>query len=117
VHGITVEELTAPLAATVTRFAIDRVAPSERAFEGHHQVRLTGQYREETVNYQPGTIVVRSAQPLAALVAYLLEPESDDGFVTWNVLGALQAGGVYPVDKLMQERKWSSRSVTANESL
>jgi hypothetical protein len=25
-------------------------------------------------------------QPLAALIFYLLEPESDDGLVNWNVL-------------------------------
>jgi hypothetical protein len=115
VHGITVEELTAPFTATVTRFTIDRVTPSERAFEGHRQTRLTGRYREESVSYQPATFVVRSAQPLATLAAYLLEPESDDGFVTWNVFGSLQAGSVYQVDKLMQASKWSSRLAKATD--
>jgi hypothetical protein len=33
-----------------------------------------------------------------ALATYLLDPESDDGFVTWNLFDAeLQPGGEFPV--------------------
>jgi dipeptidyl-peptidase-4 len=31
-------------------------------------------------------MVVRMAQPLANLAAYLLEPQSNDGLMTWNYL-------------------------------
>ena len=31
-----------------------------------------------------GAVVVRTAQPLGSLAAYLLEPESDDGLFVWN---------------------------------
>jgi len=34
--------------------------------------------------FPAGTLVVRTAQPLANLAAYLLEPQSDDGLLTWN---------------------------------
>jgi hypothetical protein len=41
---------------------------------------------------------VSTAQPLGILVAYLLDPESDDGFATWNLFDAsLVAGRAYPV--------------------
>jgi hypothetical protein len=41
---------------------------------------------------------VRTDQPLGRLVFALLEPESDDGLTTWNVLdGALAQGGIHPV--------------------
>jgi hypothetical protein len=33
----------------------------------------------------------------------LLEPQSDDGLVTWNVFGrTLRVGGEFPVQRLMQ---------------
>jgi hypothetical protein len=47
--------------------------------------------------------VVRSGQPLGILATYLLEPESDDGFATWNVLDAfIERGREYPVVRIVQ---------------
>jgi hypothetical protein len=41
---------------------------------------------------------VRTAQPHGVLAAYLLEPASEDGVVTWNLLDAgLAAGRPYPI--------------------
>jgi hypothetical protein len=34
--------------------------------------------------FPAGTVVVRTDQVLGSVVAYLLEPESDDGLVYWN---------------------------------
>ncbi|HYV29292.1 MAG TPA: hypothetical protein VFA77_17285 [Candidatus Eisenbacteria bacterium] len=45
-----------------------------------------------------------TAQPLGILAAYLLEPESDDGLVTWNFFDAfLEPGKVYPIYKHMKD--------------
>ena len=47
-----------------------------------------------------GSLVVRTTQPLGRLVFYLLEPESNDGLTTWNVLDeALTTGATHPVLK------------------
>ena len=47
-----------------------------------------------------GSLVVRTDQPLGRLVFYLLEPESDDGLGTWNLLdAALKVGEPHPVMK------------------
>jgi hypothetical protein len=41
---------------------------------------------------------VPADQALARLAFYLLEPESDDGLVTWNIIEAgLAAGEAYPI--------------------
>ncbi|HUF66080.1 MAG TPA: hypothetical protein VMM17_08885 [Gemmatimonadaceae bacterium] len=40
------------------------------------------------------------AQPLGRLAAYLLEPQSDDGFANWNFYGDISAGEVLPVLQL-----------------
>jgi hypothetical protein len=114
-HGITVEELTAPLTTEVENFLISSVNKSPRPFQGHNEVRLAGSFKSETITFPAGTIVVRTAQPLGTLAAYLLEPESDDGFVTWNVLDtSLEAGKAFPISKLMQNVKMSCRVVNAD---
>lgn len=109
-HGIAVEELTEALTTEVERFAIENVKRTERAFQGHHEVRLTGEYKKESITFPAGTILVRGAQPLGVLASYLLEPESDDGLVAWNFLDPyLAPGKIFPISKLMQAPKTASR--------
>jgi hypothetical protein len=51
-----------------------------------------------------GTYIVRVAQPLGVLAMYLLEPESDDGIVAWDVAGRSSgAAGTAPVIRLASE--------------
>lgn len=112
-HGIAVEELTSPLAAEVERFVIDNVKRAGRSFQGHTAVSLTGKYDKETMTFPAGSIIVRAAQPLGTLAAYLLEPESDDGLTTWNFVDSyLEPGKVHPVCKVTGNVKAASR-VTA----
>src|SRR5262249_53833640 len=47
-QGVAVEELTAPFKAEVEAFEVDKVRRSERVFQGHKEVRLTGRFRPET---------------------------------------------------------------------
>ena len=43
-------------------------------------------------------------QPLGVLAMYLLEPSSDDGFVTWNFLDdALAEGKDYPIWRVLKQ--------------
>jgi hypothetical protein len=109
-HGIAVEELTEPLTTEVESFVIDSVKKAARPFQGHIAVTLIGNYKKETVAFPTGSIIVRAAQPLAALAAYLLEPESDDGLTAWNFLDAyLGEGKVHPVYKAMSDPRPSTR--------
>ncbi|HTF38944.1 MAG TPA: M14 family metallopeptidase [Blastocatellia bacterium] len=109
-HGIAVEELTAPLTTEVESFVIDSVKKAGRPFQGHTAVTLTGKYKKETLTFPAGSILVRAAQPLGTLAAYLLEPESDDGLTSWNFLDAyLGEGKVHPIYKMMGEFKATGR--------
>ena len=111
-HGIAVEELTAPLTAEVERFEIDGIKKAGRQFQGHTAITLTGKYKKESIEFPVGSIIVRAAQPLGMLAAYLLEPESDDGLTTWNFLdGYLEQGKIHPVARMMGDVKVSSRLV------
>ncbi|MEX2316547.1 MAG: M14 family zinc carboxypeptidase [Pirellulales bacterium] len=111
-HGIVVEELTQPLSIEVQAFHITARNDSARPFEGHREVSLSGTFELEKVDFPAGTILVRSAQPLGRLAAYLLEPESDDSLATWNYLDDyLAAGKVYPIKKLVKPVTAASRVV------
>jgi hypothetical protein len=109
-HGVTVEELTAPLTVEVESFVIEEVTRAQRVFQGHRETKLKGRTQKETITFPAGSILVRTAQPLATLASYLLEAESDDGLVNWNFLDAyLEKGKVYPIYKATQEVKAASR--------
>ena len=43
-----------------------------------------GSFSSATRKFKKGDYKVDLAQPLANFVFYLLEPQSDDGLVTWN---------------------------------
>ena len=63
-HGIRVEELTAPLTTEAETFTISNVKKSPRKFQGHNEVKLTGEFKQDTTTFPAGTILVRTAQPL-----------------------------------------------------
>jgi hypothetical protein len=112
-HGIQVEELTAPLTTEAESFTIGNVRKSPRKFQGHNEVKLAGEFKKDTATFPTGTILVRTAQPLGLLAAYLLEPEADDGLVTWNYFDAyLDAGKTFPVQKIMGDFTAASRPLT-----
>ncbi len=109
-HGITVEELTSPLPAEVDVFTISNVTRSQRAFQNHREMKITGTYKKENMTFPTGSIIVRTAQPLGRLVCYLLEAESDDGLVNWNFFDPyLETGKMSPVYKIMQNVNVASR--------
>jgi hypothetical protein len=97
-HGIAVNRLTSTWRGMAERFIIDSVIVGER-FEGHRPVTLEGRWGQATTaDAAPGWCVVSTDQPLGLLAAYLLEPASEDGVVTWNFLdGQLAGGGAYPI--------------------
>ncbi|MCI0662942.1 MAG: hypothetical protein L0220_17885, partial [Acidobacteria bacterium] len=109
-HGIAIEELTEPLTAEVESFVISDVRRAARTFQGHAEVKLKGHAQREKISFPAGSILVRTSQPLVSLIFYLLEAESDDGFVNWNFLDAyLEKGKTYPVYKLMGDANAPSR--------
>ncbi len=102
-HGILVEQLTAPLATDVAWFEVSESKAANRPFQGHATREIAGTTVTEQATLPAGTIVVRRGQPLGRLAAYLLEPESDDGVVVWNLLDpAIAVGKRLPIGKVMR---------------
>jgi hypothetical protein len=103
-HGIGVDRLDASADVTAQGFVVDSAARAGRPFQGHTEVQLFGTWTAPAARTLPaGTYVVRAGQPLGILAVYLLEPQSDDGFVTWNVLDrAISPGNEFPVVRIVQ---------------
>jgi hypothetical protein len=85
-HGIKIERLTEPAKCLAERFEITDLKAAPNLFQGHYINTIKGRYINEKMDFPDGTFVVRASQPLANLAAYLLEPESNDGLLTWNYL-------------------------------
>jgi hypothetical protein len=83
-HGVMVEKLSEAAKIQVERFDITELHGASRLNQGHYTNNITGSYSEAIVDFPAGTIVIKMAQPLANVAAYLLEPESDDGLLKWN---------------------------------
>lgn len=98
-HGVIVERTVAPVEAAVTAFTVDSISHAKRPFQGHNETTLHGRWlAPRTATLVAGTYLVPTAQSLGAVAVYLLEPESDDGLVTWNTLdGVLHDGAEFPV--------------------
>jgi dipeptidyl-peptidase 4 len=84
-HGIQVEKLAFDQEIEVETFRIDEILSDRRLNQGHYTQTMKGKYQREIIPFPAGTWVVPTAQPLANLAAYLLEPQSDDGMAVWNM--------------------------------
>jgi hypothetical protein len=101
-HGVRVQTLTEDAQLDVERFVVTALTKAERLFQGHHEAKLTGRLERAKLSVQRGTLFIPANQRLARLAFYLLEPESDDGLVTWNLIeNGLTAGGTYPIYRVM----------------
>jgi hypothetical protein len=108
-HGIKTEVLSEDSGIDVQRFEITELKGAGKLNQGHYTNTIKGKYINGPVDFPAGTIVVRTAQPLGNLAAYLLEPQSNDGMVFWNYFDRClvpQWGNgynPYPVYKVMKK--------------
>jgi dipeptidyl-peptidase-4 len=91
-HGLLVEKLIQPATLEVESFKTKEIKGAERLYQGHRTNTIKGEYAKEQKEFPAGTVFVTTAQLLANLAAYLLEPESDDGLVVWNYFDRDLAG-------------------------
>jgi len=84
-HGLA---LTGPQATCgpAQSFAVDSTTRDTAAFQGHRQAHVFGHWSPSAEPVQGPCYEVSTHQRLGVLAVYLLEPESDDGLVTWNVV-------------------------------
>jgi hypothetical protein len=96
-HGVQLRELRQPVEG-VEQFTISTNTAGQ-TFEGHTMRKVDGEWAAAAgLTVPAGAWEVSMTQPLARLAFYLIEPASDDGLVTWNVLDdELKDAKTYPI--------------------
>jgi len=101
-HGIKTQEFGSDQQLAVERFSINEITKAPRPFQGHQEARMKGTYDRAQLSISAGSLYIPANQPLARLAFYLIEPESDDGLVTWNVIDeGLAVGQTYPIYRVV----------------
>lgn len=85
-HGVKVDTLTNSQSFKGEAFQIEKFEKAKQAFQGHAMAQADGKFISTTRKFKKGDFFIDTAQPLANLIFYLLEPQSDDGLLTWNFL-------------------------------
>jgi hypothetical protein len=109
-HGIKIQEFANDQQLAVERFTIAELTKAPRPFQGHQEARLKGAFDRVQLTVDAGSLFIPANQPLARLAFYLVEPESDDGLVTWNVIDeGLAVGQTYPIYRVVDARAMVTR--------
>ena len=70
------------------QFEVDSTVVAPAPFQKRREVRLVGRWlAAPATTFGAGTVIVPEGQPLGVSAMYLLEPESDDGLVNWDIGG------------------------------
>jgi len=110
-HGIQLRRLNKPQSFVVETFKVTDLKAAPRLNQGHYNETVTGTWQSEPTNFKAGTLVIRTSQPLANVAAYLLEPQTNDGLLTWNFLDRYllpqwgKGFNAYPVYKIIEPVK------------
>ena len=101
-QGVEVDSLIQPWRGPAEAFALESLTVGP-LFEGHRTMQAEGQWSSQPVDTSiaAGWYLVPTRQRLGVLAAYLLEPASEDGVVTWNLLDReIAPGTIYPILRL-----------------
>ncbi|MEM9066316.1 MAG: DPP IV N-terminal domain-containing protein [Planctomycetota bacterium] len=86
-HGVEVEVLREQIELDIERYELSDIQRAERPYAGMDRISsLIATPRTETMPLSQGTYVVRTAQKLGTLAAYMLEPRAFDGLLAWGML-------------------------------
>lgn len=100
-HGVKITQLKENTRFSGESFYVESYRKSARKFEGHFMASVEGTFQPREIMAKKGDFMVDLAQPLANLIFYMLEPQSDDGLIAWNFLDSFLVAdtGIFsPVD-------------------
>lgn len=99
--GIRVDSVAEPIEAEVERYRVIACQADAHEWEKIHPVQVETRVEKVHTRLEAGCYLVPLAQQRGNLAATLLEPESYNGFVHFNVL-AVEAGQLLPVCRLLE---------------
>jgi hypothetical protein len=112
-HGIAVDQLDAPAAASVQSFRVDSVIDRGRSETSRMLKDVDGAWNDAASRtLAAGTYVVRAGQPYGLLAFYLLEPQSEDGLAQWSFFDdILTAHNEFPIMRVTRPMTARSHAV------
>jgi hypothetical protein len=104
-HGVIVERTTEEWSGAGEWFEISSLQRARNLFQGRRLVTLEGRYISGAVRVPEGSFLVRAAQPLARLAFHMLEAESLDGVIAWEVVPIEDTAKTSPILRLTEPPK------------
>lgn len=105
-HGVQIHRLTEDALLSVEAHTVTGAKSAGRMYQGHNAVTCQTSVLQKELTFNSGSWYIPAAQPLGNLACYLLEPESEDGLVTWNYFDAFMANeSEFPVYRVMQAKE------------
>ena len=114
-HGVEIETVSSAEPVTVdgTVYTVTAINRQPRQFQKHNMVSLEATAAQGAMSIEPGSFLIRTGQPLGRLVSYMLEPETNEGLVTWNFLDPwLNVGAAYPIRRIESSVELKTEKVT-----
>jgi len=82
-HDVVVQRFSAPTRLELEVYDATEIRRNEY-FQGHYLQAATVVKRTDTVEVPAGAYYISTAQSRGNLIAYLMEPETDDNLITWG---------------------------------
>ncbi len=83
-HGIVVQKIVKTVELELEEYMMKSVKPAKGIYQGIVFVKTEGEYRKVKKTISAGSWIVSLKQPLARLIAVMLEPEYDDSLLAWG---------------------------------
>ncbi|MBE2279915.1 MAG: M14 family metallopeptidase [Ignavibacteriaceae bacterium] len=103
-HGVEVSQLVDSIEFDVSRIKFTNFKFADRPYEGRQRVIQVDYIEFKTVaKLPPGTTIVNVNQRTARIIAFLLEPKSEDSFLRWGFFNHIFEQKEYFEDYVMEK--------------
>jgi hypothetical protein len=109
-HGINLRRITKSSSeVNVEEFKLKEVTPKNFLYQGHIFITIKGEYQKVKKPILEDAYFISMKQPLARIIAIMLEPECEDSLAQWGFFNRVlvrQWGGrpnFYPVFRIMEK--------------
>lgn len=97
-HGVQFQTLAEARTEEVIEYTVTDYDQAEREFQGHRLVSNVEAKKSQSEKVlSAGSVIVKTDQPLVALIVNLLEPQAADGLTAWNFFDEELKSGQYPI--------------------
>ncbi|MCK9618684.1 MAG: M14 family metallopeptidase [Lentimicrobiaceae bacterium] len=89
IHSIDYKILKAPTKIKITAYRFKNPKWSEKPYESRHRLEVNYDATEEERMFPAGSVVVKTDQRSAKVIAHFFEPKAFDSFISWGFMDAI----------------------------